>query len=61
MTEARNKHGEEFGEKRLQDTLRIYAEQSARNILDGIYNEVRKFKKKADQGDDMTMVVVKIV
>jgi len=61
ITEARNKDTEEFGEERLEKALMNYAPGEANAILDGIYKEVQKFKKKAELEDDMTMVVVKIL
>ena len=61
ITEARDKRNEEFGENRLEMALKNYASGTANMILDGIYKDVQKFKKKAALEDDMTMVVVKIL
>lgn len=59
--EAMNKTMEEFGEERLCETVQKYARGSAAEIMDGVFAEMKQFVGKAQQHDDMTIVVVKIV
>jgi phosphoserine phosphatase RsbU/P len=61
FTEAMNKLNEEFGEKRLVASVEENSGLHAQQILDNIFNEVQSFIGKADQHDDMTMVVVKVI
>ncbi len=58
--EAMTTKREEFGEERLAVTLQRHAGDSAAQILDGLYRETRRFAGKAEQHDDMTMVVVRV-
>ncbi|HQU70879.1 MAG TPA: PP2C family protein-serine/threonine phosphatase [Calditrichia bacterium] len=60
ITEAMNKDKEEFGEERLQATLSGLADQPAEAAMNGIFREVKHFVAKAEQHDDMTMVMVKV-
>jgi sigma-B regulation protein RsbU (phosphoserine phosphatase) len=57
--EAMNSKGEEYGEERLQVSIVRLAGRSAEGILNGVLADVRSFVGKAEQHDDMTMVVVK--
>jgi sigma-B regulation protein RsbU (phosphoserine phosphatase) len=57
--EAMNAAREQFGEVRLQESVVRLAGGSSEEILSGILNDVRKFVGRAEQHDDMTMVVVK--
>jgi sigma-B regulation protein RsbU (phosphoserine phosphatase) len=59
--EAMNKRLEEFGEDRLCATVQKYAQGSAAEIMDGVFAEMKQFVGKAQQHDDMTIVVVKVV
>jgi hypothetical protein len=61
FTEAMNKLNEEFGEKRLVSSIENNSMLHANQILDNILKDVRKFIGKADQHDDMTMVIVKVI
>lgn len=58
--EAMNKTMEEFGEDRLCQTVQQLAQNSATEIMDGIFAEMKRFVGKAKQHDDMTIVVVKV-
>lgn len=58
--EAMNKTMEEFGEERLCQTVQQLAHNSAAEIMDGIFAEMKRFVGKAKQHDDMTIVVVKV-
>ena len=57
--EAMNRGREEFGEARLQESIIRLAGGSSEEILSGILKDVRAFVGRAEQHDDMTMVVVK--
>jgi serine phosphatase RsbU (regulator of sigma subunit) len=59
FTEAMDSKREEFGEERLLLAVRRYAQGNARQILDGVFGEVKSFVRKHEQHDDMTMVVTK--
>lgn len=56
MTRAR----EEFGEKRLTESLEQHQGGNAQSILDHLYTETQRFTGRALQHDDMTMVVVNV-
>ena len=61
ILEAMNDEGEEFGPKRLCDVVREYRQQTARAIVDAIYDAVAAFQRGTPPHDDMTAVAVKIV
>jgi len=61
FTEAMNPQQEEFGDGRLVKVLAESKGASAQQVLDEVFDAVRKFAGKAKQHDDMTIVVVKIV
>jgi len=52
---------EEFGPRRLCDVVREYRQQTARAIVDAIYDAVAAFQRGTPPHDDMTAVAVKIV
>ena len=56
-----NKVKEEFGEKRLISSVAANPGIHAKEILNNILKEVQQFIGIADQHDDMTMVVVKVI
>ncbi|MBI4429718.1 MAG: PP2C family protein-serine/threonine phosphatase [Ignavibacteriales bacterium] len=58
--EAMNKAKEEFGEERLLKAVEKLADRTSKEILDGIFAEMKSFAGKAPQHDDMTIVVVKV-
>ena len=57
VTEARNEHGEEFGEDLLIQRLRHYRDQSCQTAAETITNEVRGLSP--DQHDDITLILAK--
>lgn len=59
ITEAWSEGGEQFGRKRLKQSLLSYAGQSAASILDGVLKDVVDFRGLAPQKDDLTLVVMK--
>jgi sigma-B regulation protein RsbU (phosphoserine phosphatase) len=58
VTEAPNAQGEEFGEKRLLETIRAQKLLSAAALLDSISNAVQGFSSGI-QADDLTLVVAR--
>ncbi len=61
FSEAKNEHGEEYGEARLLNTLRsLSSKPTSREVVQAICKDVQRFIGYAPQHDDMTMVVVKI-
>lgn len=56
MTRAR----EEFGEDRLAVALRDFAGSSSEELLSQLFRDTRRFAGRAEQHDDMTMVVVRV-
>ena len=58
--EAMNEAGKEFGALRLSQVVRDNRTQSARAIVDAIFDAVLSFRGPAPQIDDMTAVAVKI-
>ncbi|MDZ7363711.1 MAG: serine/threonine-protein phosphatase [candidate division KSB1 bacterium] len=61
ISEMMNKNGEEFGEERLSQLVNRHAQESAATILEKVTQEVNHFAGGANQHDDFTMVVVKVV
>ncbi len=62
FSEAKNEHGEEYGEERLLNTLRsLSSKPTSREVVQAICKDVQRFIGYAPQHDDMTMVVVKIL
>ena len=60
ISEAMNKESEEFSDERLEENSVKLSSFSAKEILDGIKNEVTDFTQGASQSDDITMVVLKV-
>jgi sigma-B regulation protein RsbU (phosphoserine phosphatase) len=58
--EALNEEGAEFGASRLADVVSRTRDESARAIVDAIFEETAAFRGTRPQGDDMTAVAVKI-
>lgn len=61
ITEARNLHGEFYGEKRLSHMIGNLHERSAEEICKSLLKNVGEFSKGTEDGDDKTVVVVKRV
>ena len=61
IREAQNEKGEMFGWNRIYETMRKNAAQSAKNILNGIIENLSVFQGDAPQEDDITLVVVKLL
>jgi sigma-B regulation protein RsbU (phosphoserine phosphatase) len=60
ISEAMDEEGREFGSARLCEVVDRHRSESARSIVDAIYDAVTSFRGSAPQGDDMTAVAVKI-
>lgn len=58
--ETFNAAGEEFGTERVAETIQARRGESAQLIAAAIFDAVDGFRGEAPQGDDMTVVVVKI-
>jgi sigma-B regulation protein RsbU (phosphoserine phosphatase) len=58
--EALNPKGTEFGARRLCEVIDVAREQSARGIVDAIFEAVSSFRGTEPQADDMTAVAIKI-
>ena len=58
--EALNPKGAEFGAQRLCEVIDDARDQSARGIVDVIFDEVSSFRGTEPQADDMTAVAIKI-
>ncbi len=59
VVEAINEDKEEYGEERLREVVRENSHRSARDIVEAVMEDVKKFTGTADQSDDITVVVVK--
>lgn len=60
ISEAMNKNGEEFTDKKLEELALSITSESSERILQKIKQEVQTFAEGTIQSDDMTMVVIKV-
>ncbi len=60
ITEAMNEKMDLFGEENLSQILSNKTDQKSADIMNEIWNNINTFRGKAEQNDDMTMVLVKI-
>lgn len=60
ITEAMNKHGEEFSDERLEELVLKSSHLCVEEIAENIKNSVRDFAAGTLQSDDITLLVVKI-
>jgi sigma-B regulation protein RsbU (phosphoserine phosphatase) len=58
--ETASEGGEELGARRVCDIVRAHRHETAREIVDAIFEQARDFRGPAPQNDDMTAVAVKI-
>ncbi len=58
--EAMTRSREEYGEARLASALQKFSGTTAEDLLSYLYRDTRRFTGRAEQHDDMTMVVVRI-
>lgn len=61
MTDAGSARGEPFGLDRLQETVRTHGHGTAERVCAGLFETVLAHQGKAEQFDDMTLLVAKIV
>ena len=61
VTEAMNFNEDEYGEERLENSIRQNLHLSADELINAIFKDVESFTKGAPQSDDITMVIVKRV
>jgi serine phosphatase RsbU (regulator of sigma subunit) len=61
LSESRNTEGEEFGHDRLVDVALHNRKNPAESIKNSILQEIRNYTGNSSYGDDMTLVVVKII
>ncbi len=59
ITEAQTAYGNEFGEERLAELLKLSCADGAHEIRERVLAEVRSFVRDSLQHDDQTIVVVK--
>lgn len=60
ITEASNAAGEEYSLERVAGTVRRSVEQSAQEIVDGVFQNVTEFERGGDHEDDKVVVVMKV-
>lgn len=60
VTEARNKKGQEYGVERLQKKIHELRGEEAADILQKTLLDLTHFIGKADQHDDITLIIVKV-
>lgn len=59
ISEARNRRKEEFGTQALQEILLEHRQLSAAGLLEKVVERIHDFVDKAEQHDDMTLIIVK--
>jgi phosphoserine phosphatase RsbU/P len=60
ITEAMDEKKELFGEENLAEILKNKTEKRSSELMDEIWQSIKTFRGKAEQNDDMTMVLVKV-
>jgi sigma-B regulation protein RsbU (phosphoserine phosphatase) len=60
ISDALGEAGAEFGTRRLREVIGAHAHETPRAIVDAIFNAVTTFRGARAQGDDMTVVAVRI-
>lgn len=60
VTEAMNRHGEEFGQDRLLEVVQKNRSLDSKNLLFAIKDTVFKFSKATLQHDDITIIVMEV-
>jgi hypothetical protein len=59
MIESVNAHGQQFGQKRLKEVIRVNHNRPAAMIVSELHDALRKFSGPTPQHDDLTVLVVK--
>jgi serine phosphatase RsbU (regulator of sigma subunit) len=58
VTEAGGEHGEDFGEQRLLDCLKLHRHLPSSDLVSAVIDEVRRYSPH-EQQDDITLIVAK--
>jgi phosphoserine phosphatase RsbU/P len=58
--EVQNPEGEEFGEKAIVEFIKQNSGQTAAEISNGLYKEIKNFSKNISFRDDFTILIVKV-
>ena len=58
--EAADRHGKAYGIERFRDVIRRHSTLMAKDILEAVYADIKAFSLGARQGDDITLVIVKV-
>jgi len=58
--EARNESGRMYGRTAVYDVIRDNSTAGAEDIMEAIFDQIKKFRKAAESEDDVTLVVVKL-
>jgi CHASE2 domain-containing sensor protein len=61
ITEAMNNKREMYGKERLAAVAKRFMDLPAKDILENIEKDVRRFEPKSTQHDDMTIIVAKLI
>jgi phosphoserine phosphatase RsbU/P len=59
VSEAQDEAENEFGEARVADLLRRHRDESARALVDKVFEEIDRFAGAAPQFDDITLLILK--
>ncbi len=59
VSEARNRRKDEFGVEALQKVIVANRDKTSQGILDAAVAELTRFMGKADQHDDITLIIIK--
>ena len=60
ITEANDHHQEEFGTRRLENTLRENAHKPPHEIVNRVFEDLKAFEAGRPQRDDQTLVILKV-
>ncbi len=60
IVEAANSKHEEFGPRRLENVLRRNCHRSPQEIIDSLFEEIRKFEQGRPPRDDQTIVLLRV-
>jgi len=61
ITEAMNESNDLFGEDKLSELLKNKSNKTSNEVMDEIWESITQFRGHAEQSDDMTMVLVKVI
>lgn len=61
LSESMNEQGEEYGEERLSSLIQQHAHRGVKELKRIIIEDIQIFSGQAQQHDDFTMVIVKVV